>query len=241
MTWLLWIVLRVFRIECSLEQVRRRKYEQQGTPYGTDELIPSNALLDAASGELNHAENRRKAIDEKARMLLTMVGILVPLTVVSAAALLWPVLIIVPLACFLISALVLIGYLAVGQVMTPRLNPEELLYDERRLQRQLIIDRIQSAHDTERGTDFLVDIYRAALRALCAGLVALAVIAAVAYRPASDYSSEVVRRLRSDPELLRVLRGPQGFRGPTGPPGVPGPEGPPGPRCDGNSTVLPNQ
>lgn len=227
--WLFWIALRACGIECSLEEVRRRAYSRPDLPYGPDALVLSDTLLDAATTDLDRAERRRKVVDGKAQMLLTMVGLLVPLTGVLALGLSWPVLFIVPLACFLLSAFILIGYLAVGRAMTPRLNGEEVRYDEARLKRQLIIDNIRSAHDTEGGTDFLVDTYRAALRSLLGGLVSLSVLALIANFPSDRSTRELIRQLKSDPELVRILRGPQGPLGPIGPAGPVGPAGPSGP------------
>jgi len=163
-------------------------------------------------------------------MLLTIIGVLVPITWILAQQLSRPAFIIAPMGLFFVSALLLMGYLVVGKGMVPRLNPEEAAFDEARLRRQLILDALRSARYVESSTSFLVDIYRAAFRALLVGLGFLSIIAIMAYFPTGEPMRDLVRQLRGDPDLVRLLRGPEGPQGPAGPAGAPGPAGPRGPQ-----------
>jgi hypothetical protein len=227
-----WLGLLVCGIECSLKAVRNRSYDKAPPLPDVDSLKPTETLRDAAKGELTSAENRRKIVDDKARMLLTLVGLLIPVTATLATRIAWPAMIVLPLVCFLFSALLLIGYLGVGKGMQPTLTVEEAGYEEEPLKRQMIYDALASARMTEQATDFLVDVYRAGLRALFVGLLSVVGIAIVAYVRPNDAALRIIQQLRSDPALLRELRGPQGPSGPTGPAGpqgIPGPQGPPGP------------
>lgn len=241
---LFWLALVICGIECSRETVRKRRYVRPVDLPAVDAISPSDTLRSAADGEFASAEARRKIVDDKARMLLTLVALLIPVTATLAARLDTPSLVLAPLACFLFSALILVGYLGIGAGMSPTISPAEALLDEERLKRQLIVDLLWSARVTEQSTDFLVDVYRAGLRALFLGLMLVVGIAAVAYTRPADSTARLIQQLRSDPALIRELRGPQGAPGPTGPMGPPGPPGergtagppgPPGPPSPANS------
>jgi hypothetical protein len=232
---LFWIALWTCGIECSLDHVRKRRYERPLDLPDIDALTPSDTLKDVAGGEFANADARRRIVDDKARMLLTLVGLLIPVTATLASRLDLPVLVLAPLACFLFAALILVGYLNIGAGMKPKLSPNEALLDEPRLKRQVVIDLLRSARVTEQSTDFLVDVYRASLRALLLGLVFVVAIAAVAFLRPSDPTGRLIQQLRADPALTRELQGPQGVPGPrgavgpTGSRGAQGPQGPQGP------------
>jgi hypothetical protein len=233
---LFWFALVICGIECSRDEVRHRRYARGALGLPDQKAItPSETLMTAAEGELANADGRRGIVDDKARMLLTLVGLLIPVTATLSSRLELPALVLAPLACFLFAALVLVGYLGVGVGMKPRLSADEALFDETDLKRQLIVDLLQSARVTEQETDFLVDVYRASLRSLLFGLFLVVGIAAFAYMRSPEPTARLIQQLRSDPALIRELRGPQGVtgpqgvRGPKGPQGTQGPAGPPGP------------
>jgi hypothetical protein len=240
---LFWLALVICGIECSRDTVRKRRYVRPLDLPEVDAISPTETLRSAADGEFANAEARRKIVDDKARMLLTLVALLIPVTATLAARLDTPSLVLVPLACFLFSALTLVGYLGIGAGMSPTISSVEALLDEDRLKRQLIVDLLQSARVTEQATDFLVDVYRAGLRALFLGLMLVVGIAAVAYMRPTDPTARLIQQLRSDPALIRELRGPQGAPGPAGPAGPRGPvgeresAGPPGPPAPGRGVV----
>jgi hypothetical protein len=228
-TRLFWFALLLGGIECSHKQVKERRYERALDLPDFSTISPTETLRGAADAEFASAESRRKIVDDKARMLLTLVGLLIPVTATLATRIEPAYVALLPLACFLFSALTLVGYLGIGSGMTPKLSPAEAAFDEDRLQRQLIHDAFWSARYTEQCTDFLVDVYRAALRALMVGLFLVVGVAAVAYIRTPDPSKRIIQQLRSEPALIRELRGPQGSPGSTGPAGPRGPKGDPGP------------
>ena len=224
-----WLALRPAGIECTPEQVVRRSYAQ---PYDLPEettMQAADVLHEAAEAEYNRAEARRRGVDDKARMLLAMVGLLVPLTATLSLRLVWPALALAPLACFLFAAVIMTGYLAVGKTMVPKINPAEAALNEQALRRTLILDTLRSARATEMGTNFLVDVYRAGLRAFFVGLLFITITTVVAYIRPSDPTARLIEQLRGDPALRNELRGSQGMPGPRGAPGPPGPVGPAGP------------
>ncbi len=240
--FLFWLALVLCGIECSRDAVRNRRYARPlDLPESTETIKPSDALMDAAQSEHANAEARRSIVDDKARMLLTIVGLLIPVTATLASRLDLPVLVLAPLGCFLFSALILVGYLGIGNFMKPKLSADEMGLEGEKLKKQVIADLLQSARVNEQATDFLVDVFRASLRALLLGLILIVAISATAYLRAGDPTARLIQQLRSDPALIRELRGPQGppgatgvtgtrglqgdrgLQGPTGPQGQPGP------------------
>jgi hypothetical protein len=84
-----------------------------------------------------------------------------------------------------------------------------------------------ASHNNDR-IDFYVDLFRAARRSLLLGLFLLVVIAMYGAWPSRSLESEeerIAKRLRSDEELIRILRGPKGDPGPPGLRGERGPRG----------------
>ncbi|HXI12027.1 MAG TPA: hypothetical protein VNM92_05210 [Thermoanaerobaculia bacterium] len=225
-----WILLRLCVVECSFQQVRDRKYKfPLDLPDPTTMQI-SDTLSDAAASELDRVESRRKGVDDKARMLLTLVSLLVTLTATFAVRLEWPWLALGPLLCFLASAALMTGYIAVGGGMIPRLDPSEATLAEDDLKKVLVVDLLRSARDAQNTTHFLVDVYRAGLRAFIVGLLCAVGIAMLSLvRTPVDSMSRVIQQLRGDTALRNELRGPPGAPGPIGPAGPVGPTGNTGP------------
>jgi hypothetical protein len=248
---LFWGALVLCGIECTREEVRRRRYVGDLDLPDQDGFEPSDTLTKAAERELADADSRRRIVDDKARMLLILVGLLIPITATLASRLTSPVLVLVPLVCFLFAALILVGYLDIGVGMRPKLTSEDAFLEKTQLQQQVIVDVLSSARTTEQETDFLVDVYRAGIRALLVGLVLVVAVVSVGYSRSSDPTDRLIQQLRSDPALIRELRGPQGApgeqgpSGPQGPQGIQGRPGPQGPRASqappGSPPVPPKQ
>jgi hypothetical protein len=77
-----------------------------------------------------------------------------------------------------------------------------------------------------------------ALRNFLGGVVLLAsILTILTLIQRSPTKSTIVEQIRSNPDLIELLRGPRGPQGPGGPPGPTGPIGPPGP----SSSSVPRQ
>jgi len=179
--FLFWLALVVCGIECSRQQVRMRRYEHPLDLPDIEAAKGLDMLHAVAEAEFANADARRRIVDDKARMLLTLVGLLIPVTATLAARLEGPSLVLLPLSCFLFSALTLVGYLGVGAGMQLKVSPDDAILDEAALKRQMIVGLLRSARVNQQFTDFLVDVYRASLRALFLGLLLVVVIAGIAY------------------------------------------------------------
>jgi hypothetical protein len=229
---LFWLALLLCGIECSRDAVRKRRYVRTVDLPDKTAIKAVDEVKAAAAAEFSNAEARRKIVDDKARMLLTLVGLLVPVTATLAARIGTPAYVLAPLVCFFFSALLLIGYLGIGGTMQPYVTSDDVAGEAEAFKRQMVSDLLESARVTEQHTDFLVDVVRASLRALLLGLFLVVAVAGLAYLRPNDPTERMIQQLRSDPALLRELRGPQGPPGPigtAGPSGAVGPQGPTGP------------
>ena len=179
-----WIALQTFGIECRLADVRRRSYTSHPRELGP--INPTETLLKAADAELSRAEARQKAIDEKARMLLTMVSILIPLTTLVLTRTMLPTIALPALLLLFLAASLLVGYLSIRTTMAPYLSQDELQLDEAQLREQLVRDLLRSAHAVEDQVRFFVNVFQAALRAFLLGLLLLAITTVATVCSAQD-------------------------------------------------------
>ncbi|OGS44150.1 MAG: hypothetical protein A3J79_09680 [Elusimicrobia bacterium RIFOXYB2_FULL_62_6] len=226
----LWLLLRLLRIRCSRLEVNNRRYEpnsKDAAPtVGTDAI--STTVLDLAR-ELYASEAKRTAVvHEKGRTLLTVAGLLIPLLTgaipfvpgVARAGC------VAALILLVITVYLLTEIHAVGVVSYPNLGALVGLAETQQ-KAELLANYEASRSANAAANCFLVDLYRAARRA---ALIALVVIMAMGTMTAiflPGLEDRVVLKLRSHPDLIRVLQGPVG---PVGRDGLDGPAGPEGPQ-----------
>ncbi|MCP3065814.1 hypothetical protein LXT21_44310 [Myxococcus sp. K38C18041901] len=180
----------------------------------------------------------RKLVDEKARWLLGVVLVLLPI-VVGLATTFPPLVSLISLVVALPLAwagLLLLWYFGVDVKMMVALSDDLLMAGRKQTALRELIDSIdRCVRHNAAATDFFVDVFRAARRMVgtAVALMVFVAIGAAVYRTIPD-PNDVVTRLRGDPSLVRLLRGstgepgPKGEQGPTGargPQGVPGPPG----------------
>jgi hypothetical protein len=233
----LWVTLRIVGIECSLEEVKRRRYNSSTplTPATQSITEASSDLLDLAKDLYKTEDERTALIFEKGRTLLTLSGLLFPLLVVVFnlfGPMQWGL---IPLSLLLFTLYLLTELLAVNARSRPKLsNALVHLCDSK--QRARLVDDYQTAREYNvRCNEFLVDLFRAARRFFFSALVAVFLIAGFASTSIKGVETRIVDRLRTDAELIRLLTGPPGPAGPQGaqgPQGNTGPVGPAGPMCE---------
>jgi len=234
-----WLLLRLLRIECTLVEVVRRRYDAGDAPLdlstaGEDRLKQLAESLGAASA--SEAE-RRSAVDDKVKALLTLTTLVLTATVAFSPKLPWPGLALVPLGLFLVNLLLLTEYLGVGTQAVPSPTQEDVAAPTSvDLLKHRIAEMQKAQAHNEGSTNFLVDVFRAARRAFALAMCAAVVVAAVAILFGEGAEDRLAEKLRAHSELARMLQGPpgaqgpQGVAGPTGPAGPAGPRGPPGER-----------
>lgn len=236
-----WAILRAFFIQCTRDEVQQRRYvhERQEQPVGILSLKGGEELLALAKDIYGQTEKRKATIDDKCRTIMTISSISLPLISAILPRLSSPALGIVPLFFVFIAAFLVLVQLNVGSSSYPTLDAELAGLEPELQRKRLITSYLASARFNDCCTDFNVDVFRAARRSLLVGLFSLVAVAAVGGllgRPSQDDEDRLVRRLRSEPELIELLRGPRGVSGESGPSGPRGergevgPSGPPGER-----------
>jgi hypothetical protein len=236
-------ILRMCFIECSVQEVADRK--QEHTPPTPADRLDTKVLetaLDVAWRVNDQDAARQSAVDEKVKWLFALIVIVGTFTagvveldsskyvLASGAA---------AVAVLSVAGWLTVWYFGVKNSANASLESSGLLNAPEAEAKQQVLDHLRrvSAFNGAR-TRFDVDVYRASLRLVAIG--ALAVIFTFGARLFTE-QDDLAAKLRGDPKLLRELRGPQGdpgkdgADGKDGPPGKDGQEGamgPAGPKGD---------
>ena len=170
-----WLALRMCRIDVTREQVCARRYDQQQyiAQIRPDEARDTKELLDYAIATFERANDRRKSIDEKAKLLGGFVTFAITICGATASRVAEPLAMLPALVLFVIALLLLLSYFRLGIVSQPSVTAAEGRQDATDLVKQLIADYLSSADHNERSTSFCGDIFRAAVTVFMAGIIAL--------------------------------------------------------------------
>lgn len=233
--WIEWAILRAFFIRCTREEVRQRRYahENRDDPPGILSLRGSDELLDLAKSIHGQTEKRKAMIDDKCKTIMTVSSISLPLISAILPRLPSPALGVVPLLFVFLAAFLVLVQLNVGSSSYPDLDAGLAGLEPEPQKSHLIASYLASARFNDCCTDFNVDVFRAARRSLLLGLLSLVVVAAFGGLLGNASQAEddrMIRRLRSEPNLIGLLRGPRGASGEAGPSGPRGERGEAGPR-----------
>jgi len=241
-TWLEWLLLRLFFIDCSLEEVRERRYiaapNEAAVAPGMMDVEDSNDFLSLAKEVFDQSEKRRATIDDKCKTVLTISSISMAIIAALLPRLPLPYLGIIPLIFIFASAFLVLVHLNVSRFRYPKLDAEHARLDAATRRRRRIADYLKDARWNDSVINFHVDVYRASNRALRLGLLILMLLAVVGGIVGSTTEERVIQMLRAEPKMIQLLQGPKGDPGPAGPKGEigpPGPKGdfgPPGPKDD---------
>jgi len=229
-------------IECSVDEVADRKQDHTPpAPVGQLDTRVLETALDVAWRVNERDAARQSAVDEKVKWLFALIVIVGTFTagfvefksskyVLTFGA--------ASIAILSVAGFLTVWYFGVKKSASASLEAPGLLTapeGEQAKHRLLEHLRTVSAFNGAR-TRFDVDVYRAALRLVAVGT--LAVILTFVARMLAPENDDIVAKLRGDPDLLRELRGPQGERGRAGKQGPPGEDGsdgvagPAGPKGD---------
>jgi hypothetical protein len=223
-----------------------------------DQAKDLDQILDQAKAIFTAQTDRRAAVTEKCKTLLTLasaliaiIGLFLPKSFDFDA--LWMRITFFIAVLFLLNTVfLLLVYFGVGKEQVMTLDQADVALESDDLKKSLVNQHLQNSVVAENRTDYLVDVYKVArasfLTAFCI-IVGLFSVNFLTRTPAGD-ANRIIRELRSDPALLRLLQGPKGDRGDagakgekgdlggkgergeTGPPGPKGDTGPKGPKGD---------
>jgi hypothetical protein len=190
---------------------------------------------------------RQKAVSNRAAALLTLTGVLITLSVafaVNSAAklngLAFAVVLLAVTIPLLLTAVMLFDFLEINRVSTPDYDAGLLDLSTADRLAQLLRDLRVAAAKNHEVTEYLIRVYRGALRMLFFSFVAVTCVGVATglwftVVGPSEETHPLVKQLRQNVELINAIRGPagppglDGELGATGPPGPPGAIGPPGP------------
>lgn len=183
-----------------------------------------------ALATLLHDESMKRIanVGSKVSTLLSTTGIAVSATLTSLSLIGFPSSVFFYVAfvgtalVFIFTLWFLFAFLAVGTSAVPRLDQDFLdsTKDEKRA--ELVQSFISATEQNDLRNNFLVDVYKAG-RKLCAlSLLGAVLLVMIAVFSRSGREDRLVQKLRSDPQLISLLRGPTGPQGPAGQSGPPG-------------------
>jgi hypothetical protein len=226
-------VMRLCQIDCTADEVRDGRYPPRPVqPFdrskATDEGSKEGLALAIYLDQGEHA--RRITVQDKARWLFTLAAAV--LTLFSGMlvrrptwfGLLGVVLVALPL---LLTTLMLLRFFGTETRSTALIDSSLIEAAGSSVHLEALERHSRATAFNAGATDFLVDLYRASHRlttfALC-GVVVVSVATMLA-----PTSNTLVEEVRGNPDLIRLLRGPEGPEGKQGDVGAVGPAGPQGP------------
>jgi len=204
-----------------------------------DNVQDVDELLTIAKDIYKSAVDRRAALTEKCKTLLTVTALIVALLGLylpkafefDSQVMRW---FFVAAGLFLVYALtLLVVYIGVAIEKTISLDSREVTLDTNNLKKSQINSYRDCEVSADNRTDFLLAVYQVAKSFSLSAFLVLTVLFIVGYitRPSSHEPEKVIQQLRGDQKLIELLRGPKGERGetgPAGPTGSPGEKGPQG-------------
>jgi hypothetical protein len=217
-----------------MDDVRRKSFQaDNNSDIDVSKAKDIDTLLETAKDGLATSEARRSAVIDKCKSLLTMgslflglIAFLLPKDLI--AELLWMrVLIVITLIFFVHAVVILLLFLVVGTEMEVKIDQAEIELSEPELKKSLLHAYLSSRRFNDYRTDYLVEVFKVARFSFFASFLSAMTVLGIAYifySPANQ-TQTMIKQLKSDSQLINLLRGPKGDPGPRGPTGSSGPRG----------------
>jgi len=163
-----WILMRISCIDCTLNEVCERQYQSKSTlVFLSEEVKICDKKIDFLKDKNKEVKDRRDRVDTKARTLLTLTSLLLGLissatSIASAKSIgLWSIL---PLTLLFFTIFLLAVYFGVDRSQTADYSYIFSESESESAKRELCNDLIGAQDYNERVTNFMLDLYRSALR-----------------------------------------------------------------------------
>lgn len=223
-----YLLLRLFCVECSFEEVISRCYIDDSPPIPDlqHSRYPSE-LLKVADEIRSESDKRRGVVIDKCKTLLTLSGLLLPLLLAVSTQIRWPILFLIPATCVFITSFLVLVVLGIGTTKSLSILETQVCMNGDELWKAFAHACLETARYNDERTDYLVDVMRAARRSLICGLFTLWLVIMFGVT------------FLGKPDIRKSERGPageQGVAGEKGPPGSKGPVGDKGPTGDKGQT-----
>jgi hypothetical protein len=158
--------MRLSAIECTICEVQQRQYKSNDKlVLPSEEIDISDDKIDFLKDKNKEVKERRDRVDTKARTLLTLTSLLLGLissatSIASAKAIgVWSIL---PLSLLFLTIFLLTVYFGIDRSQTT--DYSYIFSDSESAKRTLCDDLLVSQDYNERVTNFMLDLYRSALR-----------------------------------------------------------------------------
>lgn len=163
-----WILMRISCIDCTPNEVWERQYQSRNTlVFLSEEVKICDTKIDFLKDKNKEVKDRRDRVDTKARTLLTLTSLLLGLissatSIASARSIgLWSIL---PLTLLFFTIFLLTVYFGVDRSQTTDYSYIFLDSESELAKRDLCNDLMRAQDYNERVTNFMLDLYRSALR-----------------------------------------------------------------------------
>lgn len=240
--------MRLFGHEdISLTEIEQGSYNNtEHKDRGLENAHEPELLLSAAMECHGNAEARRSAITDKCKTLLTMssvllglIGILLPKSLAFDAVWMRIVCFVAVLGLFNVLVL-LLTFFAVGRDIQITLDQSEIDLEPKDFNKNRINLYLRCQVALDNRTDYLVDLYKVSRFFFLSSFSLVVVLFSMSFLSDSpkNAAKEIIRELRSDSELIKLLRGPTGEKGESGMNGGRGLQGEPGARGERGQDAI---
>lgn len=231
---LTFLSVRFYGIECTFADVTSRKYSlRQHLNLHLDGVQALDTLLESAKDRFRDAIDRRAFVTDKAKTLITLnTALLAILAALLPRAAdfesLWIKIPVLAGVLLLLNALVVMWiYFDIKEETYVDLEQAQAHLVDDDLKKSLINDYLACQVGTDNVTDLLADLYKTSRFFFLSGFLVVFGVCSIGYllRSHRSEAERIVERLRSEPKLIELLRGPKGDQGSQGPQGQAGPQG----------------
>jgi hypothetical protein len=232
-------------VNISPESIRAGMYQRRGTspaPHITEKKV-SDETISIAEDLFEDSRTRVGTVSTKVGTLLTVTSIAVSGTLASltligfSTSLFFYLSFFVTIFVFLCTGWFLFKFLGVGRNAAPNLDQEFLDLAPEKKKAAYVRSLMSAAQQNDLRNDFLVDIYKAGRRMCMLSFACALVLLTLAVLDRLGREDRLIIKLRADPQLVELLRGP---KGPPGPAGAAGSNGPKGDAGQNGSHYLPS-
>ncbi len=237
---LVFVVLFILNPGHTFNEVKEGVLEQDNHTHG----LPSNShicvnqagLLFSEAEKIFHwEEERKRVIDDKSKLLLTISALLIAGISAMSAYVVPRWALIFPLLPALLAIILVLVYFRMQSVQVIDLEEVTPEMKENELKLMLANNYIECANYLSPRNDYQAGVYRAAARAIMLAVILFIPVFLIASFSQLD-DKKLLKEIRENSEIRKELMGPPDPRSPARPAGPQGKEGaigPPGPREEG--------
>jgi len=224
--WLLaYCSLRAYGLEVSAKNVWHGTYsKRQHVDRNLEKAGDPPGLLATAKECLRNAQDRRSVVTDKCKTLLTvsslllaLIGLFLPKSFAFDATWMRNIFF-VAVAALLNTVTLLLVFFDVGKETEISLDQTDVELSSDDVKKNLINLHLKCQTDMENRTDYLVDLYKSARFFFLSAFTIVVLLFSVNFfsQSPTDETERIIERLRGEPKLIELLRGPKGEKGDKG-------------------------